>query len=151
MLCSGPPKREGRVALPFGFESPTVPKPAPSAKLGRTSATLASVRSNARGSLSSARTAYFPSIDTLADLVNIGTLFAFILVAIGVLLLRRADPDRPRPFRTPFMPVLPIVSVLLCIWLMVTLSGTTWIRFIAWMVIGFFVYGLYSRHRSRVA
>jgi basic amino acid/polyamine antiporter, APA family len=93
----------------------------------------------------------FTGIDTLADLVNIGTLFAFILVAIGVLLLRRADPDRPRPFRTPFMPVLPIVSVLLCIWLMVTLSGTTWIRFIVWMVIGFFVYGLYSRHRSRVA
>jgi basic amino acid/polyamine antiporter, APA family len=93
----------------------------------------------------------FTGIDTLADLVNIGTLFAFILVAIGVLLLRRADPERPRPFRTPFMPVLPIVSVLLCIWLMVTLSGTTWIRFIVWMVIGFFVYGLYSRHRSRVA
>jgi basic amino acid/polyamine antiporter, APA family len=93
----------------------------------------------------------FTGIDTLADLVNIGTLFAFILVAIGVLLLRRADPDRPRPFRTPFMPVLPIVSVLLCIWLMVTLSGATWIRFIGWMIIGFFVYGLYSRHRSRVA
>jgi APA family basic amino acid/polyamine antiporter len=93
----------------------------------------------------------FTGIDTLADLVNIGTLFAFILVAIGVLLLRRADPDRPRPFRTPFIPVLPIVSVLLCIWLMVTLSGATWIRFIVWMVIGFFVYGLYSRHRSRVA
>jgi basic amino acid/polyamine antiporter, APA family len=93
----------------------------------------------------------FTGIDTLADLVNIGTLFAFILVAIGVLLLRRADPDRPRPFRTPFMPVLPIVSVLLCIWLMLTLSGTTWIRFFGWMVIGFFVYFLYSRHRSRVA
>jgi basic amino acid/polyamine antiporter, APA family len=93
----------------------------------------------------------FTGIDTLADLVNIGTLFAFILVAIGVLLLRRADPERPRPFRTPFMPVLPIVSVLLCIWLMLTLSGTTWIRFFGWMVIGFFVYFLYSRHRSRVA
>jgi basic amino acid/polyamine antiporter, APA family len=92
----------------------------------------------------------FTGIDTLADLVNIGTLFAFILVSIGVLLLRRADPDRPRPFRTPFMPVLPIVSVLLSIWLMVTLSGATWLRFVGWMVIGFFVYGLYSRHRSRV-
>jgi APA family basic amino acid/polyamine antiporter len=92
----------------------------------------------------------FTSIDTLADLVNIGTLFAFILVAIGVLLLRRADPERHRPFRTPFIPVLPIVSVLLCIWLMVTLSGATWIRFIGWMVIGFFVYGLYSRQRSRL-
>jgi APA family basic amino acid/polyamine antiporter len=92
----------------------------------------------------------FTSIDTLADLVNIGTLFAFILVAIGVLLLRRADPERHRPFRTPFIPVLPIVAVLLCIWLMVTLSGATWIRFIGWMVIGFFVYAFYSRHRSRL-
>ena len=91
------------------------------------------------------------TIDTLADLVNIGTLFAFILVSIGVLLLRRADPDRPRPFRTPFVPVLPIVSVLLSIWLMVTLSGATWIRFIGWMVIGFFVYGFYSRRRSKLA
>ena len=90
------------------------------------------------------------TIDTLADLVNIGTLFAFILVSIGVLLLRRTDPDRPRPFRTPLMPALPIVSILLSIWLMVTLSGATWLRFIGWMVIGFFVYALYSRHRSRL-
>ena len=91
------------------------------------------------------------SIDTLADLVNIGTLFAFILVSIGVLLLRRADPHRPRPFRTPLVPWLPIVSVGLSIWLMVTLSGTTWLRFIGWMVIGFFVYGFYARRRSRLA
>jgi APA family basic amino acid/polyamine antiporter len=90
------------------------------------------------------------TIDTLADLVNIGTLAAFILVSIGVLLLRRADPDRPRPFRTPFMPALPILSVVLSLWLMVTLSGATWIRFVGWMVIGLVVYFVYSRHRSRV-
>jgi basic amino acid/polyamine antiporter, APA family len=93
----------------------------------------------------------FTTIDTLADLVNIGTLFAFILVAIGIVLLRRADPDRPRPFRTPLVPWLPIASVALSIWLMVTLSGATWLRFVVWMIVGFFVYGLYSRHRSRVA
>jgi basic amino acid/polyamine antiporter, APA family len=93
----------------------------------------------------------FTTIDTLADLVNIGTLAAFILVSIGVVLLRRADPGRPRPFRTPLVPWLPIASVALSIWLMVTLSGATWLRFIVWMVVGLFVYFLYSRHRSRVA
>jgi basic amino acid/polyamine antiporter, APA family len=93
----------------------------------------------------------FTTIDTLADLVNIGTLFAFILVAIGVILLRRADPERARPFRTPFVPWLPILSVALSIWLMVTLSVETWLRFVIWMVLGFFVYGFYSRRRSRLA
>jgi APA family basic amino acid/polyamine antiporter len=93
----------------------------------------------------------FTTIDTLADLVNIGTLFAFILVSVGVILLRDADPDRPRPFRTPFVPWLPIVSILLSLWLMSTLSGATWARFLGWMVAGFLVYGLYSRHRSRLA
>jgi basic amino acid/polyamine antiporter, APA family len=91
----------------------------------------------------------FTTIDTLADLVNIGTLAAFLLVAVGVILLRRVDPERPRPFRTPLVPWLPIVSVLLTIWLMVTLSGATWARFVIWMVIGFFVYGFYSRRHSR--
>jgi APA family basic amino acid/polyamine antiporter len=92
----------------------------------------------------------FTTIDTLADLVNIGTLFAFVLVAIGVILLRRSDPDRARPFRTPLVPWLPIASVGLSIWLMVTLDGATWLRFVVWMVLGFFVYGLYSHSRSRV-
>jgi APA family basic amino acid/polyamine antiporter len=77
--------------------------------------------------------------------VNIGTLAAFILVAIGVILLRRADPDRPRPLRTPLVPALPIVSVLLSVWLMVTLSAATWVRFVVWMIVGFFVYAFYSR------
>jgi basic amino acid/polyamine antiporter, APA family len=93
----------------------------------------------------------FTTIDTLADLVNIGTLFAFILVSIGVMLLREREPDRPRPFRTPLVPFVPIVSVLLSIWLMSTLSGATWVRFVVWMVVGFFVYGFYSRRRSRLA
>jgi basic amino acid/polyamine antiporter, APA family len=93
----------------------------------------------------------FTTIDTLADLVNIGTLFAFILVSIGVILLRRADPDRPRPFRTPLVPWLPIASVALSIWLMVTLDTATWLRFIGWMILGFFVYAFYSRRRSRLA
>jgi len=93
----------------------------------------------------------FTTIDTLADLVNIGTLFAFILVSLGVILLRDADPDRPRPFRTPLVPWLPLASIVLSLYLMSTLSGATWARFLGWMVIGFLVYGLYSRHHSRLA
>jgi basic amino acid/polyamine antiporter, APA family len=92
----------------------------------------------------------FTGIDTLADLVNIGTLFAFILVAIGIVLLRRTDPDRPRPFRTPAVPLVPILAVGLSIWLMVTLDGATWLRFVGWMVVGFFVYFLYARQRSTI-
>lgn len=92
----------------------------------------------------------FTTIDTLADLVNIGTLFAFVLVAIGVVLLRRTDPGRPRPFRTPLVPILPIVSVGLSIWLMVTLDGVTWLRFLAWMAIGLVVYFFYARRRSTI-
>ena len=90
------------------------------------------------------------SIETLADLVNIGTLFAFIVVAIGVTLLRRTDPDRPRPFRTPLVPIVPILAVIGSLALMVTLSGDTWIRFVVWMVIGLIVYFAYSRRRSLV-
>jgi basic amino acid/polyamine antiporter, APA family len=92
----------------------------------------------------------FTGIDTLADLVNIGTLFAFILVAIGIVLLRRTDPDRPRPFRTPAVPLVPILAVGLSIWLMVTLDGATWLRFVGWMVVGFLVYFLYARRRSTI-
>jgi APA family basic amino acid/polyamine antiporter len=92
----------------------------------------------------------FTGIDTLADLVNIGTLFAFILVSIGVILLRRADPDRPRPFRTPAVPLVPILAVGLSIWLMVTLDTATWLRFVGWMVLGFVVYFGYSRYRSTI-
>jgi basic amino acid/polyamine antiporter, APA family len=92
----------------------------------------------------------FTGIDTLADLVNIGTLFAFILVSIGVLLLRRADPERHRPFRTPGVPAVPILAVALSIWLMVTLDVATWLRFLGWMVAGFVVYVVYARTHSTV-
>ena len=92
----------------------------------------------------------FTGIDTLADLVNIGTLFAFILVAIGVVLLRDADPERARPFRTPWVPVVPILAVGLSMWLMVTLDGVTWLRFLVWMLVGFGVYFGFSRWRSTV-
>ena len=88
-------------------------------------------------------------LEELASLVNIGTLFAFMLVSIGVVVLRRTRPELPRSFRVPLMPVLPIVSVLACLWLMVNLPGETWLRFVVWMVIGVVFYYLYGRRRSR--
>ena len=92
----------------------------------------------------------FP-LKTLAELVNIGTLFAFVLVAIGVVILRRTRGDLRRPFRTPLVPLLPILSVLASVWLMLNLQTTTWARFGIWMAIGLIVYFGYSVRHSRVA
>ncbi|MFE4049608.1 amino acid permease [Streptomyces sp. YIM B13518] len=93
----------------------------------------------------------FTPLNELAALVNIGTLFAFVIVAISVVILRRSRPDLPRSFRTPWVPVLPIVSVAASLWLMLNLPAETWIRFGIWMAIGFVVYFLYSRTHSRLA
>jgi APA family basic amino acid/polyamine antiporter len=93
----------------------------------------------------------FIPLATLADLVNIGTLFAFVLVSIGVIILRRTRPDLPRSFRVPLVPVLPIVSALASFYLMLNLPGETWIRFAVWMVVGVILYAVYGRRRSRLA
>ncbi|WP_081511835.1 amino acid permease [Nocardia donostiensis] len=90
----------------------------------------------------------FVEFGTLEEMVNIGTLFAFVLVSIGVLVLRRTRPDLPRGFRVPFVPVLPILAVLACLWLMLNLSVETWLRFVVWMVIGLVVYFAYGRQHS---
>jgi APA family basic amino acid/polyamine antiporter len=90
-------------------------------------------------------------IDQLAGLVNIGTLFAFVLVSIGVIVLRRTQPDLPRAFRTPWVPVVPILAVLACLWLMLNLTDHTWIRFVVWMLLGFVVYFTYGMRHSRLA
>jgi APA family basic amino acid/polyamine antiporter len=94
--------------------------------------------------------AFFFPLKTLAELVNIGTLFAFVLVAIGVLVMRRTLPDLERPFRVPLVPLIPILSVLASVWLMLNLEGKTWLRFVIWMVVGFLVYFTYSVRHSRV-
>lgn len=93
----------------------------------------------------------FMDIGTAADLSNIGTLFAFALVAAGVLLLRYKEPDRPRGFRAPGGPLAPIVTVLACLLLMGGLPIINWIRFFFWLLIGLVIYFLYSRHRSEFA
>src|SRR5437762_1728926 len=90
------------------------------------------------------------NIGDLADLTNIGTLFAFILVCFGVNVLRRVAPERPRPFRVPFVPVFPILGILLCLVLMLSLPVMTWIRFVVWLAIGLLIYFLYSVRHSKL-
>ncbi len=92
----------------------------------------------------------FVPLSELAELVNIGTLFAFVLVAIGVLVLRRTRPDLKRAFRVPGVPVIPILAILTSVYLMLNLPAETWIRFAVWMVIGLAVYFLYGARRSRL-
>ncbi|WP_024800099.1 amino acid permease [Nocardia sp. BMG51109] len=90
----------------------------------------------------------FVEFGTLEEMVNIGTLFAFVLVSIGVLVLRRTRPDLPRGFRVPLVPVLPILAVLACLWLMLNLSVETWLRFVIWMAVGLALYFAYSVRHS---
>jgi basic amino acid/polyamine antiporter, APA family len=95
--------------------------------------------------------ATFLPLSTLADMVNIGTLFAFVLVSLGVIVLRRTRPDLPRAFRTPAVPLIPILAVVSCVFLMLNLGTLTWWRFLVWMALGFVVYFLYGRRHSRLA
>jgi len=88
-------------------------------------------------------------VGKLEEMVNIGTLSAFVLVSLGVIVLRRKRPDLPRAFRVPLVPLLPIVSALICVYLMLNLSIETWLRFGIWMVVGFVVYFLYGYRRSK--
>jgi len=90
-------------------------------------------------------------IGTLADLSNIGTLFAFVLVSVGVIVLRLREPDRHRSFVVPGGFIIPVLSVIFCFLLMAGLPIITWYRFIIWLVIGLFIYFFYSRHRSEFA
>ncbi|HEX4599976.1 MAG TPA: amino acid permease [Gemmatimonadales bacterium] len=89
-------------------------------------------------------------IGVVLELTNIGTLFAFILVAAGIMVLRRTDPNRPRPFRTPWVPFLPLLSIAFCLYLIVSLPLLTKLRFVAWLALGAVIYFLYSVRHSRV-
>lgn len=92
----------------------------------------------------------FVPLKALADLVSIGTLFAFVVVSVAVPVLRRTRPQLKRPFRVPLSPVVPVVSALACLYLMTNLSIETWLRFLAWMALGFLVYFLYGRRNARL-
>ncbi len=87
-------------------------------------------------------------LQLLGQLVNIGTLLAFVLVCVGVLVLRKTRPDLERPFRTPWVPFVPIMGIICCTGLMLTLPGDTWIRLVVWLIIGFVIYFGYSRSHS---
>jgi basic amino acid/polyamine antiporter, APA family len=89
-------------------------------------------------------------IGTLANLTNIGTLFAFILVCLGVIALRRRSPERLRPFRVPLVPLFPIIGALLCFVLMLSLSVETWVRFFVWLAIGLLIYFFYGARNSKL-
>jgi APA family basic amino acid/polyamine antiporter len=92
--------------------------------------------------------AMFTNIDEMVNLTNIGTLFAFVLVCIGILILRKRDPGRPRAFRTPWVPVVPILGVISCVYLMLGLPWVTWIRFGLWLAVGLVIYFAYGYRRS---
>jgi APA family basic amino acid/polyamine antiporter len=94
--------------------------------------------------------AAFANIAEVVDLTNIGTLFAFVLVSLGVIVLRHTDPDRNRPFRAPWVPVTPLISVAACLYLMLKLPAITWKRFVIWLVIGLVLYFLYGARHSRL-
>jgi basic amino acid/polyamine antiporter, APA family len=93
----------------------------------------------------------FAPLSTLGDMTSIGTLFAFVLVCIGIMVMRRTHPDRPRPFRTPLVPLVPILGIAFNLFLMFGLGLSNWIRLFGWMGAGLIVYFTYSRKRSITA
>ncbi|MDD5136399.1 MAG: amino acid permease, partial [Candidatus Omnitrophica bacterium] len=95
-----------------------------------------------------ASVAVLTNIDEMVDLTNIGTLFAFVLVCFGIIILRIKEPLRHRTFKVPLSPIIPLLGVGACVFLMTGLPGITWIRFIAWLVIGLVIYFTYSFNHS---
>ena len=89
-------------------------------------------------------------LNVIFELVNIGTMFTFVIVNIGVIVLRRTRPDLPRGFRVPGVPVVPIIGALLCVYLMRELTVETWLRFVGWLAAGLLIYVLYGRRHSRL-
>jgi len=90
-------------------------------------------------------------LEEMADLCNIGTLSAFVIVCAGVIVLRRREPDRPRGFKTPWVPLVPLLGVLTCLWLMLGLPNTAWIRFGVWLAAGIACYAFYGCRHSRLS
>jgi len=82
--------------------------------------------------------------------VSIGTLLAFVIVCAGIIILRRTQPDLPRPFKTPLVPLVPILGILICGYMMWGLPTDTWLRLIIWMALGLAIYFLYGRHHSKL-
>jgi APA family basic amino acid/polyamine antiporter len=117
-------------------------------KLAKTGSRGTPVRVNVIVGIVVAVAATFFDAGKLEEMVNVGTLFAFILVSAGVMVLRRTRPDLKRGFRVPLMPLVPILAIAACLWLMLNLTVLTWLRFLVWMALGVIVYFLYSKRHS---
>ncbi|RCH56626.1 amino acid transporter [Mucilaginibacter hurinus] len=94
--------------------------------------------------------AAFVPVKIVGEMVSIGTLFAFVLVCIGVMVMRKSDPDTPRPFKTPWVPFVPIGGIVICIAMMLSLPADTWGRLAAWMVLGLIIYVVYGKKHSLI-
>jgi basic amino acid/polyamine antiporter, APA family len=94
--------------------------------------------------------AAFLPLRILAELVNIGTLLAFVIVCAAVMIMRRTHPDVPRPFRAPFGPIVPILGIISCLILMFSLPAANWLRLAVWLIVGLIIYFAYGRKHSRV-
>ncbi|RYF60616.1 MAG: amino acid transporter, partial [Cytophagaceae bacterium] len=89
-------------------------------------------------------------IRVVGEMTSIGTLLAFIMVCLGILILRKRQPDAPRAFRTPWVPVVPILGILTCALMMLSLPADTWIRLVVWLAIGLVIYFTYGKKRSKL-
>src|SRR6185369_13068440 len=89
-------------------------------------------------------------IGDLGQMVSIGTLMAFVIVCAGVMVMRKNRPDVNRPFRTPWVPFVPIMGIIISLAMMLGLNGITWIRLVVWLIIGMVIYFTYGRHHSKV-
>ncbi|RVT99816.1 amino acid permease [Mucilaginibacter limnophilus] len=94
--------------------------------------------------------AAFVPVHVVGEMVSIGTLFAFVLVCVGVMVMRKSDPNTPRPFRTPWVPFVPIAGILICILMMVSLPLDTWLRLAIWMILGLIIYFVYGKKHSLI-
>ena len=92
----------------------------------------------------------FANINEIVELTNIGTLFAFVLVCAGIIILRSTDPERKRVFKTPLVPLVPLLGIAMCVYLMLGLPWVTWVRFGVWLAVGLLFYFSYGFWNSRL-
>ena len=92
----------------------------------------------------------FVPIAVVGEMTSIGTLLAFVMVCLGVLIMRKSNPDAPRPFRTPWVPVVPVLGIVVCLVMMASLPWETWLRLLLWLALGLVIYYGYGRKHSKL-